>query len=190
VPEENLDAVDDEQRLVRRARSGDRRAFERLVESHQHRLFTLAARELGSAADAEDAVQEALIRAWRALPRFRAEASFSTWLYRICLNAVADQRARRARGSGTPLEEVVEPADPRDRLVERELSSELQRALQALDETYRTPVLLYDVLGRSYGEIAEVLGVAEGTVKSRIFRGRAELARLLGTVAPVEESKE
>jgi RNA polymerase sigma-70 factor (ECF subfamily) len=160
------------------------------VALHQHRLFTLAVRELGSAADAEDAVQETLIRAWRALPRFRAEASFSTWLYRICLNAVSDQRARRARGGGAPLEDVPEPADPRDPILERELSGDLQRALAGLDETYRTAVILYDVLGRSYAEIGEVLGVPEGTVKSRIFRGRTELARLLGTPGGDEESNE
>jgi RNA polymerase sigma-70 factor, ECF subfamily len=85
---------------------------------------------------------------------------------------------------------VVEPPDPRDRIAERELSDALQVGLSQLDETYRTPVLLYDVLGRSYAEIAETLGVAEGTVKSRIFRGRAELARLLGTTAGVTESDE
>jgi RNA polymerase sigma-70 factor (ECF subfamily) len=182
--------VDNDQRLVRRAQAGDREAFERLLTAHRHRLFTLAARELGSAADAEDAVQEALIRAWRALPRFRGDASFSTWIYRICLNAIADQRTRRSRGAGAPLDDVAEPSDPRDAILERELSNALQEALAALDETYRTPVLLYDVLGRSYGEIAEVLGVAEGTVKSRIFRGRAELARLLGTDADAGESNE
>lgn len=147
-------------------------------------------RELGSAADAEDAVQEALIRAWRALPRFRAEASFSTWLYRICLNAVHDQRTRTARGGGVPLQDVAEPADPRDAILETELSGELQQALAELDETYRIPVILYDVLGRTYTEIAEVLGVPEGTVKSRIFRGRTELARRLGTVGAAGESKE
>jgi RNA polymerase sigma-70 factor, ECF subfamily len=182
--------VDPDDRLVRKAQRGDSRAFAELVEAHQHRLFTLASRELGSAADAEDAVQEAFIRAWKALPRFRAEATFSTWLYRICLNAIHDQRARTTRGSGVPLSEVTEPADPRDAILEAELGSELQRALGELDETYRVPVILYDVLGRSYSEIAEVLGVAEGTVKSRIFRGRTELARRLGTVGATGESKE
>ncbi len=177
-------------RLVERARLGDRRAFEQLVTTHRHRLYTLAARELGSASDAEDAVQETLVRVWRALPRFRGEASFSTWLYRICLNAVADQRLRRARGTGVPLEEVAEPADPRDAIAARELSDELQRALAELEDVYRTPVLLYDVLGRSYAEIASMLQVAEGTVKSRIFRGRAELARLLGTRSEARESNQ
>ena len=142
--------MDPDDRLVRKAQRGDSRAFAELVDAHQHRLFTLASRELGSAADAEDAVQETFIRAWRALPRFRAEATFSTWLYRICLNAIHDQRARTTRGGGVPLSEVTEPADPRDAILEAELGSELQRALAELDETYRVPVILYDVLGRSY----------------------------------------
>lgn len=182
--------MDHDHRLIRRAREGDAHAFEQLIREHQDRLYTLAARELGSAADADDAVQETLVRAWKGLPRFRGDASFSTWLYRICLNAVTDQRVRRARGSGLALDDVVEPADRRDRIAERELSGALQDALSQLDDTYRTPVLLYDVLGRSYAEIAEVLGVAEGTVKSRIFRGRAELARLLGTSTGLQESNE
>jgi RNA polymerase sigma-70 factor (ECF subfamily) len=182
--------VDPDDRLVRKAQRGDPRAFARLVEEHQHRLFTLAVRELGSAADAEDAVQEAFIRAWKALPRFRAEASFSTWLYRICLNAIHDQRARSARGGGVALEDVAEPAHPRDAILEAELSAELQQALSELEESYRTAVVLYDVLGRTYAEIAEMLGVPEGTVKSRIFRGRTELARRLGTVVAPGESKE
>lgn len=81
--------------LVRRARRGDQWAFGQLVERHQHRLFTLAARVLGSRADAEDAVQEALVKAWRNLPRFREGSLFSTWLYRICVNAALDLRARQ-----------------------------------------------------------------------------------------------
>jgi RNA polymerase sigma-70 factor (ECF subfamily) len=182
--------VDPDDRLVRRAQRGDQGAFATLVDTHRHRLYTLAVRELGSAADAEDAVQETFIRAWRALPRFRAEATFSTWLYRICLNAVHDQRARAARGGGVGLDELAEPADPRDSILEAELSGELQQALAGLDETYRTAVVLYDVLGRSYAEISEVLGVPEGTVKSRIFRGRTELARRLGTVGAAGESEE
>jgi RNA polymerase sigma-70 factor (ECF subfamily) len=182
--------VDADAALLKRAQKGDEQAFARLIEPEQHRLYTLAVRELGSAADAEDAVQEALVRAWRALPRFRGEARFSTWLYRIQLNAIHDQRNKRARGSGTPLEDVPEPADPRDALHASELGSALQDALNALDETYRTAVLMSDVSGMSYGEIAAVLGIAEGTVKSRIFRGRAELARLLGTSTDASESNQ
>jgi RNA polymerase sigma-70 factor (ECF subfamily) len=171
--------------LVDRAKRGDRWAFEQLVERHQHRLFTLAARTLGSPDDAGDAVQEAFLRAWLALPRFRGGSLFSTWLYRICLNAAHDQRLRRR---AEPVE-LVERPDPRDAFAESELSGELQDALDGLDETYRTAVVLYDVLGCSYAEIAELTDVPEGTVKSRIYRGRTELAQRLGTKAGRPESK-
>jgi len=164
--------------LVRRAQKGDRWAFEQLVDRHQHRLFTLAARLLGSPDEAADVVQEAFIRAWLGLSSFRHGARFSTWLYRICLNAVHDQRTKRPTA---PLDAVAEPVDPRDQFVAHELSGALQQALGALEDEYRSAVVLYDVLGCSYVEIAELTGVAEGTVKSRIFRGRKRLAELLGT---------
>jgi RNA polymerase sigma-70 factor, ECF subfamily len=164
--------------LVTRAQKGDRWAFEQLVERHQHRLFTLAARLLGSPDDAGDAVQEAFIRAWLALPSFRHGARFSTWLYRICVNAAHDQRAKTRRVA--PSDEV-EVTDPQDAFARQELAGDLQLALNDLDEEYRVAVVLYDVLGCSYAEIAELTGVAEGTVKSRIFRGRSRLAEMLGT---------
>jgi RNA polymerase sigma-70 factor (ECF subfamily) len=172
--------------LVRRAQKGDRWAFEQLVERHQHKLYTLAARVLGSQNDAADAVQEAFIRAWLGLSSFRHGARFSTWLYRICLNAAHDQRTKRPT---TPLEDATEPSDPRDELVAHELSGALQQALAELDGDYRVAVVLYDVLGCSYAEIAELTDVAEGTVKSRIFRGRARLGELLGTSVERGESK-
>ena len=177
--------MDPDEKLVRRAQRGDRWAFEALVERHEARLYTLAARVLGSREDAADAVQEAFIRAWLALPKFRGGSRFSTWLYRICLNAAHDVRAKRR---DQVFGELPEPTDPRDRFAEKELSGELQAALNALDEAYRVAVVLSDVLGCSYAEIAELTGVAEGTVKSRIFRGRSELAQRLGTTSERTES--
>ena len=177
--------MDADELLVRRAQKGERYAFEKLVEAHEQRMYTLAARVLGSREDAADAVQEALVRAWLALPKFRGEARFSTWLYRIVVNSAHDVRAKRRDRTA---EEPPDPVDPRDRFAEQELSSELQRALDALDETYRVAVVLYDVLGCSYAEIAEMTGVPEGTVKSRIFRGRGELAERLGTPGERTES--
>jgi RNA polymerase sigma-70 factor (ECF subfamily) len=171
-------AADPDAALVRRAQRRDRYAFERLVDRHERKLFTLAARVLGSRDEAADAVQEAFLRAWRRLDGFRGEALFSTWLYRICVNAAHDQRARRTP-EVAEVEELL--AEPRDRFAEHELSDDLQRALGALDEPYRAVVVLYDVLGCSYAEIAEITDSAEGTVKSRLFRGRRELARRLGT---------
>jgi len=177
--------MDPDELLVRRAQRGERFAFEKLVERHEQRLYTLAARVLGSREEAADAVQDALVRAWLALPKFRGDARFSTWLYRITVNAAHDARAKRR---APPVEEPPDPVDPRDRFAERELSGELQRALDALDESYRVAVVLYDVLGCSYAEIAELTEVPEGTVKSRIFRGRSELAERLGTPAESTES--
>ena len=171
--------------LVRRARRGDERAFGELVERHQAKLFTLAARTLGNEADAADAVQEAFVRAWLALPRFREGARFSTWMYRICLNAAYDVGAKRR---AVPVESAPETPDPRDPFLEAELSGALQQALDELDPDFRLAVVLYDVLGCSYAEIAELTQVAEGTVKSRIFRGRTELARRLGTDGAAGES--
>jgi RNA polymerase sigma-70 factor (ECF subfamily) len=177
--------MDPDEPLVRRAQRGDRFAFETLVERHEHRLYTLAARVLGSREEAADAVQDTLLRAWLGLPKFRGGSLFSTWLYRICVNAAHDVRQKRR----IPVaDEPPEPADPRDRFAASELSGELQHALNALDEPYRVAVVLYDVLGCSYAEIAELTGVAEGTVKSRIFRGRSELADRLGTRAGPTES--
>jgi RNA polymerase sigma-70 factor (ECF subfamily) len=179
--------VDPDEILVRRAQAGETDAFERLVERHEQRLYTLAARVLGSRDDAADAVQEALVRAWLSLPKFRGDARFSTWLYRIVVNAAHDVRSKRR---ALPAEEPPDPADPRDRFAEQELSGELQRALNRLDEPYRVAVVLYDVLGCSYAEIAAMTGVPEGTVKSRIFRARAELAVSLGTAVGRTESND
>ena len=180
--------MDPDRALARRASRGDLEAFEALVERHQARLTTMAARLLGSHADAADAVQETLVRAWLALPRFRGDARFSTWITRICLNAVHDERERRGRLADADAPEAV---DPRDGFAASELAGELQRALAALAEPFREAIVLYDVLGCSYAEIAELTDAAEGTVRSRIYRGRAELARLLsgaGTSQPVAES--
>ena len=147
------------------------------MERHGPRLYTTAARLLGSADDAADAVQDALVRAWLGLPRFRGESRFSTWLHRILLNAVDDQRRMTPREAELPEGDVEQT---RDRLAEHELRTELQRALSDLDEGYRIPLLLYDVAGCSYSEISDLLSIPEGTVKSRLYRGRSELARRLG----------
>ena len=179
--------MEDDAALVRRAQKGERYAFEQLVRATEARMYTLAARVLGSREDAADAVQDALVRAWLALPKFRGDARFSTWLYRIVVNSAHDVRTKRR---DRPAEEPPDPADPRDRFAEQELSGDLQRALGALDESYRVAVVLYDVLGCSYAEIAEMTEVPEGTVKSRIFRGRSELAERLGTPAERTESND
>ena len=165
----------DERDLIRRAKRGDRFAFERLAAAHQARLYTLAARQLGSHADADDVVQETLLRAWLALPRFRGDAQLSTWLYRIALNAIHDLRARARPTAELP----AEVPEPRDAVELGLLSSDLQLALDALEPDFRLAVVLTDVLGVPYAEAADMLGVPEGTVKSRVFRGRRELSASL-----------
>ena len=180
----------DEGELISRCRAGERVAHDELYHRFRRPVAANLYRVLGDRTDLDDLVQEVFVIAFRGLDTFRGDARLSTWLYRICLNAIHDHRSRSAKRSATALDDVAEPADPRDRIAEQELSAALQDALSQIDETYRTAVLLYDVLGRSYAEIAEVLAVPEGTVKSRIYRGRVELAKRLGTAASVEESKE
>jgi RNA polymerase sigma-70 factor (ECF subfamily) len=182
--------VDADPELVRRAARGDREAFDRLVRPHWPRLHALTRRGLASPEDAADALQETLLRAWQGLPRFRGDAQLSTWLHRICLNAVHDQRERTAARRTAPLDEVPEAPDRRDRFADAELSAQLAGALDGLEEEYRVAVVLCDLCGCSYAEAAELLGVPEGTIKSRIFRGRRTLAQRLGTYAADEPSNQ
>ena len=127
-----------------------------------------------------------LVRAWLALAEVPRDGRFSTWLYRIVVNSAHDVRTNGATGSSRshPTPSTRATGSPSRSL------GELQRALNALDESYRVAVVLYDVLGCSYAEIAEMTGVPEGTVKSRIFRGRSELAERLGTHVEGAESNE
>ena len=181
MPEENLHGPgsDPDAPLVRRAQRGDRLAFERLVDRHQHRLFTLAARTLGSRNEAEDAVQEAFLRAWRNLGSFRGDALFSTWLYRICVNAAHDLRERRVPEPVEVDRHCGRPARPlrRPRALGRAPAGARgarRRPAQDSRAVRRPRLLLRGGRRRS-------LDVAEGTVKSRLFRARRELAQRLGT---------
>jgi RNA polymerase sigma-70 factor (ECF subfamily) len=162
--------------LARRAAGGDAAAFEELVVRHQDRLFTLALRVTGSEADARDCVQEGLIAAWRALGRFRGDARFSTWMYRIVLRKAYDAIDRRRR-LPQPVEDVqafAPAADPADRI-------DLMAALYALDLEFRTVAVACDVLGLSMEEAGELLELPPGTVKSRLHRARARLAERMET---------
>lgn len=165
--------------LVERARGGDRRAFELLVERHRNRVWAVALRMTRDPDDAEDVLQDAFVSAWRALPRFDGRARFSTWLFRIVVNAAHDALARRR--PTTPLDdpeapELTEPRDPYRQSAEREA---LERAIAALGDEYRMALLLCDVAGLGAAEAAELLDVPAGTVKSRVFRGREQVARAL-----------
>jgi RNA polymerase sigma-70 factor (ECF subfamily) len=175
----------DEARLVAAARTGDRRAMDRLLRAHQPQVHAVCRRITGNDADALDATQEALIAIVRGLPRFDGRAKFSTWAYRIATNACLDELRRRKRRplvglpehEGTTLEPVdLATPDPGDAVSDRD---ELDAALASLAPDFRAAVVLRDLCQLDYAEIAEVLEIPAGTVRSRIARGRAQLAQAL-----------
>jgi RNA polymerase sigma-70 factor (ECF subfamily) len=190
--------VDDPDKdLVQRWQKGDDVAFEELITRHERRVFRLLYRMMGNREDAEDLTQETFLSLHRYGHRFRAEARFSTFVYRVAANAALNRR--RALGRGRARVEKLKhrqaagddlpssPRDPEDSTLGTELSGHVREALEQLSPSLRMPVILYDIEGLAYGEIAKVLGIAEGTVKSRIHRARQalreQLRELLGTPA-------
>ena len=159
--------------------AGDPDAFGTLVARHRDRLWAVALRTLGDREEAADAVQDALLSAYRAAGSYRGEARVTTWLHRVVVNACLDRVRRRAVRPTVPLLEL-DRADPRDAVGDRETSLEVEAALAALPHDQRVALVLVDVHGLPVQEAAEVLGVPTGTVKSRCSRGRARLALSLG----------
>jgi RNA polymerase sigma-70 factor (ECF subfamily) len=186
-------AADPDLPLVERWRGGDARAFAELVRRHQRKVFGLLSRMLGDRDEAEDAAQETFLNLHRHGHRFRREARFSTFVYRVAVNAALNRRRslgrRRAHldefANGQAIGHALPatPRDPEDSLAGGEVQQRVQRCLAALPATLRAPVVLYDIEGLSYGEIAEILQIAEGTVKSRIHRARHALRRELADLA-------
>ena len=154
-------------------------AFEQLVRLHRDRLYAVAVRTLGDREEAADALQDALLSAFRAAPSYRGEARVTTWLHRVVVNACLDRARRRAVRPTVPLPEQL-PAEQRDRLDERETGLEVEAALAALPDEQRLAIVLVDLHGFGVEEAAHLLGVPSGTVKSRCSRGRARLAVALG----------
>jgi len=172
--------------------SGDPDAFTELVKRHRDRLWAVALRTTGDPEEAADAVQDALISAYRRADQFRGESAVTTWLHRIVVNASLDRMRRRAVRPWVPLpEESGEDgsravlmdesalADPRDAMEARETALEVQAALAELPHDQRAAIVLVDLEGYSVEEAARILECPEGTVKSRCFRGRAKLAERL-----------
>jgi RNA polymerase sigma-70 factor (ECF subfamily) len=171
--------------LVRRYLDGDATAFAGLVERHQTRVFNLALRILGDPEDARDAAQETFLTALRKLSQFRGEAAFTTWLHRVAVNACYD--SLRAKGRRPMLHAVADPTAPPpegppvpDHADEAAGSIDVARALREIPDEYRVAVVLADVQDLPYDEIAKVLDIPVGTVKSRVHRGRVALARSMG----------
>ncbi len=195
---EAIRVIDDpDHDLVKRWQAGDEGAFEQLVRRHEKKVFRLLLRMMGNREEAEDVAQETFLSLHRHGHRFRGDARFSTFVYRVASNAALNRRrtlgrnrariqklaVRQAAGDDLP----HAPRDPEDATIGVELSAQVRRALESLKPSLRLPVLLYDIEGLAYGEIAEVLGVAEGTVKSRIHRARQALRAQLTPL--VQESR-
>jgi RNA polymerase sigma-70 factor (ECF subfamily) len=160
---------------------GDPSAFGVLVTRHERRIYGLCLRILGNREDAEDATQEAFLAALRKAASFRRAAAFSTWLYRIAVNAATDQARRRGRSRATTLDpEDAGVADPGVDLGEAVTAAvAVQTALTKVPEEFRVAVVLCDLYRVPYADAAQILEVPVGTVKSRVFRGRAALAACL-----------
>jgi RNA polymerase sigma-70 factor, ECF subfamily len=187
-----------DQQLVERAQRGDKRAFELLVAKYQRKLGRLLSRMVRDQAEVEDVTQEAFIKAYRALPSFRGDSAFYTWLYRIAINTAKNYLVALGRRAPTTTEFDHEDAEnfeeaealrdsstPEGELHGKQIAATVNRAMEALPEDLRTAITLREIEGLSYEEIANLMNCPIGTVRSRIFRAReaiaAELRPLLGT---------
>lgn len=181
-----------EKELVQKAAQGDQDAFAQLLELHQNKVYGLTLRLVGSPEDAAELTQETFFNAWRGLPGFHADSKFSTWLYRLATNAAIDflRKEKRRRGLGVVSlstdddpDRVLDIPDqrftPQGQLERQELQEAVHRGLAQLSDEHRQVLVLRELNGLSYTEIAQVLGLEEGTVKSRIFRARLALRKIL-----------
>ncbi|MBA2336712.1 MAG: sigma-70 family RNA polymerase sigma factor [Acidimicrobiia bacterium] len=172
--------------LIERYVAGDMTAFDQLVRLHQDRVFGICLRMLRSRDAALDATQDTFVTLLRKADRYRAEAAFSTWLYRVTVNVCYDHLRRRQRRATDQLPDHHDQPDPKavEALESVELRPDVERALATLSDDFRAAVVLVDVQGLSLETAAQVLEVPVGTVKSRVFRGRRQLADQLGNLRP------
>jgi RNA polymerase sigma-70 factor, ECF subfamily len=182
---------DSDQQLVERVQAGDKAAFDLLVRKYQHRVLKLVSRFVSDAAEAEDVAQEAFIKAYRALASFRGDSAFYTWLYRIAINTAKNALVSNRR---RPVDFDLDLQDPEqyDRharlkegdtpegvLLTEEIRSVVEKAMEQLPEDLRTAIVLRELEGLSYEEIAEAMDCPVGTVRSRIFRAREAIDKKL-----------
>jgi RNA polymerase sigma-70 factor (ECF subfamily) len=178
-----LTASDTDQQLVQRAQRGDLRAFDLLVLKYQGRIAALVSRYVSDAGEVEDVTQEAFIKAYRALGKFRGDSAFYTWLYRIAANAAKNHLVAKGRrpGADATIEDaegvdegglLSESASPEALAMGGELAEVVESALNALPDELKAALMLREFDGLSYDDIADVLGCPVGTVRSRIFRAR------------------
>lgn len=181
--------------------AGDRDAFGVLFRRHRDRLWAVALRTMGNPEDAADGLQDGMVAAYRRAGSFRGEAAVTTWLHRVVVNACLDRiRAARSRRTeplpdhveeyerrGSPVSATPEADDPAEAAVRADRRSQVLAALATLPAEQRAALVLVDMEGYPVAEVAEILGCATGTVKSRCFRGRARLAELLEVLAPARD---
>ena len=173
--------------LAERARKGDIAAFEEIVTTYEGRVYALALRSTGSTADAADITQEVFLRAWRGLSSFRGDSTLSTWLFRITNNLCVDKARRQSHQVTVPMEEDESNHLPEDREAnlpeeayeQNAVRQEIALAMAELSEEHRMIICLRDIDGFSYEEIARALSLEQGTVKSRLARGRSKLRDIL-----------
>ncbi len=177
-------AKNTDQRLVERTQQGDKTAFDLLVLKYQHKIVKLVMRYVRDPAEAQDVAQEAFIKAYRALPKFRGDSAFYTWLYRVAINTAKNYLVSMNRrpleydldtqeGEGYTVHANLRDEDSPDRVLQREeLRDTVEQAIAALPEELRTAITLREIDGLSYEEIAQAMVCPVGTVRSRIFRAR------------------
>ncbi|MCB9898090.1 MAG: sigma-70 family RNA polymerase sigma factor [Planctomycetes bacterium] len=173
--------------LVARIRSGEEDAFRELVQRYEDRILAVVSRIAGRAADPEDLAQETFIKAFGAIHRFEGNSALYTWLYRIAVNTARDGVAARLRRPAVSLDALppssVDPVDgsdgPLDHLHRDELRARVRQGIERLPEPFRTTLVLREVEGHTYEEVASILGVSIGTVESRLFRARGKLRAIL-----------
>ncbi len=178
--------------LVERVQRGDKRAFDLLVAKYQRKLFRLLSRLIRDQAEIEDVAQEAFIKAYRALPNFRGESAFYTWLYRIAINTAKNHLVAQGRRAPTQTEAEIEDAEnfddgdalrtedtPDRMLLSKQVAEAVNRVIERLPEDLRTAIVLRELEGLSYEEIAASMNCPIGTVRSRIFRAREAVAEEL-----------
>jgi len=181
--------------LVQRVQKGDKSAFDLLVRKYQHKVVKLVSRYLRDPADAEDVTQEAFIKAYRALPQFRGDSAFYTWLYRIAINTAKNALLSRDRNpvefdldlqnveeSSAMQGRLADPETPESLLATEEIRETVNRAIEELPEDLRTAIVLRELEGLSYEDIAAAMDCPVGTVRSRIYRAREAIDRRLSDV--------